>query len=150
MKKIVWIILGVVVAIALAGGSFYGGMAYQRSQLANARSAFANFRNGTPGANGAGRFGGGGGGINGQIKSIEGNTITLSTAFNTVTVNINDSTTIEKGVAGALSDLKPGDRILVTGQGSQNGQTTQNGQSEQNGSNTTITATQIMILTQAQ
>jgi hypothetical protein len=127
MKKGLLVLIAVIVAIGLAAGSFYGGMAYQRNQTANTRAAFFASRgvspNGTltPGqgqGQGRGFFGGG---ASGQIKSIEGNVLTLSTAQNVTTVNLSKSTQIEKTGPGALSDLTPGLTVRVTGQPDANG-----------------------------
>ena len=119
MKKGLLVLAAIIVAIGLAAGSFYGGMAYQRTQTANTRAAFFASRAGSPngtypaGAQGQGqgqnaRRGFFGGGATGQIKSIEGNVLTLSTAQNVTTVNLSDSTQIEKTGPGTISDLTPG------------------------------------------
>lgn len=128
MKKTIIVLIAVVVAVGLAVGSFYGGMAYQRTQTANTRAAFFATRgldaNGTNpnGGQGLGQNRGAfGGGATGQIKSVEGNVITLSTPQNVTTVNLSDTTQIEKTVAGALSDLTPGMTVRVTGQRDANG-----------------------------
>ncbi len=123
MKKGLLVLVAVIIAVGLAAGSFYGGMAYQRTQTANVRAAFfasrgldANGANSTGGqgqGQGRGFFGGG---ATGQIKTIEGNVITLSTAQNVTTVNLSASTQIEKSVPGALSDLTIGLTVRVTGQ----------------------------------
>ena len=48
MKK-VWIILGaVVLAVIIAAGSFYGGMAYQRNQVSQIQASFFASRGGVP------------------------------------------------------------------------------------------------------
>ncbi len=136
MKKILIIIGAIVLAIAIAGGSFYGGMAYTRNQEAAVRAAFFASR-GIPvtgqGANGGQRQGGFGlgGGTTGQVKSIDGNTLMLSTAENVTTVNLTSTTRIEKYAPGATSDLQSGERVLVSGQRDSSGN---------------ITATQILIL----
>lgn len=125
MKKALIIIGAVVLALVIAGGSFYGGMAYQNNQQAQTRANFLRSRGITDTGNGAnGSFTGGGqaggrgfgGGTNGTVKSINGSTLTVSTAQNVTTVNLTDSTVIEKSVAGAASDLQPGERVIVTGQ----------------------------------
>ncbi len=147
MKKVLIIIGAVIIAVALAGGSFYGGMAYQRTQANNVRDTFLRSRglNGTGGAggftggtgNGAGGGGRGffGGGATGQVKSVDGNTLTLSTAQNETKVTLSDTTRIEKSVQGALSDLQPGMQVMVTGQRDANGN---------------ITAVQVLILNNGQ
>jgi hypothetical protein len=131
MKKILIIAGAVVLAALLSAGSFFGGRAYERSQANQVRANFLSSRglgqNGT--GNGAQGFNGGqngtggqrqgffgGGGVTGQVKSIEGNVLTLSTAQDVTTVNLSDTTRIEKSVAGTTSDLQPGLRVLVAGQ----------------------------------
>lgn len=119
MKKGLIILGAVVVAAALAAGSFYGGMAYQRNQENQIRANFFRSRgssgNGSnTGGQGRGFFGGGG--ATGQVKGINGNVMTLSTPQNVVTVNLSSSTQIEKTTTGAESDLQPGERVIVTGQ----------------------------------
>jgi hypothetical protein len=145
MKKSYWITGGIVLALVLMGASFYGGTLYERYTQTRTRTSFYASRglsgnggmSGTPGATGAsgGQFSGGstglGGGSQGQVKSIEGNTLTLSTAQNVTTVTLSDSTTVLKSVAGAIADLKVGDRVRVTGKTDSNGN---------------ITATQITVL----
>jgi len=137
MKKI-WMFLGaIVLAILIAGGSFAGGMAYQRNQANQIRNQFFQARGlggGAGGDTGSGQqrrgfFGGGG--ATGQIKSIEGNVMTLSTPQNVTTVNLSSSTQIEKATTAAIGDLQPGEQVLVTGQRDTNGN---------------ITASQVLIL----
>lgn len=143
MKNVLIIIGAVVLAVAIAGGSFYGGMAYQRNQEAAVRANFFTSRGiqdpgqgqgfNPNGANGGQRQGffAFGGGTTGQVKSIDGNVLTLSTAQNVTTVNLTSTTTIEKFGPGTTTDLQPGQRISVSGQKDSSGN---------------ITATQITIL----
>jgi len=81
---------------------------------------------------GGGQFGGGQfGGLNmaqlgdcvarGQIKTVNGDTVEISTANSVVTIKVNDQTLISKTAQGALSDLQPGDRVTVFSQ--ENGDT---------------------------
>jgi hypothetical protein len=49
----------------------------------------------------------------GQIKSVNGNTIEISTANSVVTVKVNDQTLISKTDRGTIADLQPGDRVTV-------------------------------------
>ena len=128
IKKILIIAGAVLLAAAIAGGSFYGGMAYQRSQVNNIRDQFLRERGlegdpsqagGFPGANGdlTNRPAGGfpGGGITGQVKSITGNTLSLSTPQDVTTVTLSDETTIEMASAATASDIQPGQQVMVTG-----------------------------------
>ncbi len=131
MKKILIITGVILLAGLLSAGSFFGGRAYERSQANQARADFLRSRgigqNGT--GNGAQGFGGGqgsaggtrqffvgGNGVTGQVKSIDGNVLTISTPQDVTTVNISETTRIEKTVPGTTSDLQPGLRVLVSGQ----------------------------------
>src|SRR5689334_12818414 len=125
MSKKIWIILGGVVLIALvAGGAFWGGMAFDQWRIANIRNTFFANRGGgggDGGGGGGGFFGGGGGGGGfggrgaGQIKSIDGDTLTLSTPQNVVTVKLTDTTTVQKTISGDRADLQTGEQVLVRG-----------------------------------
>jgi hypothetical protein len=134
MKKALIIGGAILLAALLSAGSFYGGMAYQRNQANQVRANFFRSRGIDPNAqnNGGGqRQGFFGGGATGQVKSLQGNVLTLSTAQNTTTVNLTDTTRIEKAAPAATTDLQPGERVTVTGQRDSNGN---------------ITASQVLIL----
>ena len=117
-------------------------MAYQTNRVNQVRTNFFNSRglgdNGQLPGNGSGLPNGsqnqgffGGGGTVGQVKTVEGNVMTVSTARNVTTVNLSDSTQIEKPTTGSVADLKPGVQVMITGQRDSNGE---------------ITASQITIL----
>jgi hypothetical protein len=145
MNKGIWIGGSIVLALILMGASFYGGTLYQKNAQTSAQARFlasrglsgggfgggGNFTGpeGTPGAGGGGR--GFGGGAQGSVKSIDGNTLTISTAQNVTTVTLSGNTTIMKSDPGTVADLKVGDRVLVTGQRDSSGN---------------ITASQVMVL----
>ena len=136
MKKGIWIVGSIVIALVLMGASFYGGTLYQKNQQSSAQARFlasrgingtftgggGGFTGGAAGTPGAGR--GFGGGAQGQVKSINGNTISLSTAQNVTTVTVSGSTVVLKSDPGTIADLKVGDRILVTGQRDSSGNIT--------------------------
>jgi hypothetical protein len=130
--KNVLLIIGVLLLVALvAAGSFWGGMTYQKNQVAQVQAEFFNAR-GQPGDGQFPRMGQdslegglppgqpGGmfrmGGTMGQIKTIEGEQMTLSTPQDVTTVNLTDSTRIQKTVEGNNGDLQPGTRVMVTGE----------------------------------
>lgn len=83
-------------------------------------------QNSQGGSQGGGQTGQGGGFGNfaqlgscvarGTIKSIDGNTIQISTPVSVVTVTVGDKTVISKTDAGSLSDLKTGERVTVFSQ----------------------------------
>ena len=123
-KNILVIISGSLLALGVAGGAFYGGMVFQRSRTAQLRNAFLADRGNSDGfpTDGGGNgnfFGGGNGGGRGavgQIKSIDGDTITLSTPQSEIQVRLTDDTQIEKVVIGERADLQPGEQISVRGE----------------------------------
>jgi len=139
MSKKILIITGVFLLVILVGvGGFWGGMTYQANQNSQVQ---ANFFEQRGGFQSNGQFPGDGqippgmqfqgvgpgntdqiqgnfrvGGTMGQVKSIEGDVLTISTAQDVTTVNLLDNTTILKSIEGSTSDLKPGVRVMVTGE----------------------------------
>ncbi len=141
MSKRIPLVLGsIVLMLAIGGGSFYGGMLYQQTRIAAIRNQFFGGRGGDNGGNGGGGGGGtGGGGTGGgafgagggrgqfgTIKSIDGNTLTVSTPQSEIKVKLTDTTQIEKLVTGAVGDLAVGDRIVVRGDSDSSGTITAN------------------------
>jgi hypothetical protein len=118
MGKTIGIIIGVIVLVAGAGaGGFYGGTLYERQQAQNVRNTFFNGRGGTGGngGGGAGGAGGFGGGVFGTVKTVNGNTITVSTPQNVTTVNLSGSTVVQKTTPGTIADIQVGDVVTVRG-----------------------------------
>ncbi len=127
MKKILIVIGSVLLAGAIAAGGFYAGMTYQTNRANQIRASFMNARgiaeqgqNFDPNS-GARQFRSQGmsfpgGGTTGLVKTVEGETMTLSTAQNVATVNLSDTTTIEKTISGAISDIQPGMQVMVIGE----------------------------------
>jgi hypothetical protein len=147
MKKAI-LIVGIILAVAaISAGSFWGGMKYQESQVSQAQANFFAARgqgqsgviqgNGQFPGNGQmppdrqGTFFRNGGGTIGQIKSIDGEVITLSTAENVTTINLTADTVIRQTVTASLTDLQPGMRVTVIGEKDNDGN---------------ITATQIQVV----
>lgn len=147
MRKILIIFGIVILVVAAAAGGFYGGVQYQSGKVDQAQANFERARGGFsagqapsemdnfPGGVGpaGGQAFGMRGGISGQIKSIDENTLTISTAEDVTTVNLSDATRIQETrvVELSLSDLQPGVRVMVSGDKDENG---------------VVSATQIMIL----
>lgn len=52
----------------------------------------------------------------GEIKTVNGDTVEISTADKVVTVKVNDATVISKTDRGTVADLKVGDRVTVFSQ----------------------------------
>ncbi len=149
MKKGLLIPVSILILLALMVGSFYGGILFRNYQIIQQRTQFfqngnfpaggnfpGNGQNGNtglaPDAAGAG-VPGGGGNINGQIKSIDGKTISLSTARNVTTVTMDDSTEVLSTNTGSASDLATGQRVIITGTRDSSG---------------SLTAAQILIISQ--
>ncbi len=119
--KVMYIVAAIVLIVVAGVGGFYGGTVYAQSQSQNSTSAFLRQRG--AGQNGSGANSGQRGGqansqfgqflARGQIKSVNGNTIQISTAQSVVTVTVDNQTVVSKTDAGSLSDLKPGDRVTV-------------------------------------
>jgi hypothetical protein len=129
------IVIGVVIALALAGGGFAAGMSVGRSSEATAsasptgaagRSGVTG-RIGQGGAGGSGAFGGGGQAMTGRILSVNDGSITIEVrqggaqgASPTVTsqiVLIGSSTRIVKTVESDIkvTDLKANDQVTIVG-----------------------------------
>lgn len=125
---IITIIVAVIVAVGAGVGGFFGGKAYESNHARSVQNNFFRSRgidtNGANGANGQAR-GAFGGGTFGQIKSINGNTLTVTTAQNTdVTVTLSNTTRIEKTSSGTAADLQTGEQVTVAGQRDSNGNIT--------------------------
>ena len=139
MKKAVIVLGAVIVTALIAGGSFWGGMAYQNKQVDQARLSFESARGQAPGGqfaqeapgfppegmlNGDAPVSPGRRGTTGQVKAIDGNVMTLSTMQDVTAVNLSDDTEIRMTVAGSSADLTPGLRIIVTGESDEDGSIT--------------------------
>jgi hypothetical protein len=126
MNRAVWIILAIVALLLVAGGGFYGGTLYGKSQ---AQTAFAARRQGgLPGAGGDGQFtgqgqtganarlGGQGGMLFGQIEEIGDGVLSITDNNGKLTqVKVTDTTLIEKQASIKLTDLAKGETVMVSG-----------------------------------
>jgi hypothetical protein len=132
------IIIGAILGICLvAAASFWGGMKYQENQADQVVARFENARGPLPGAESpeggifaqggdqqtlqSPGFIGRGGGVNGQIKSIDGNTLAISTAEDVTMVNLSDDTRIQQTLSVPFSELQPGMRVMVIGENDDDG-----------------------------
>ncbi len=103
------------------GGNFQGGNGGNGSTGGSTANGGSNANGGTGGnrTGGAnGQFGNnfaqfGNCVARGQVKSVNGNTVEISTPVNVVTVQVSDQTVISKTDKGTIQDLKPGDRVTV-------------------------------------
>lgn len=135
MKRFL-LISGIIVIIGLAAAAgFWGGIQYQSNQAEQVRTDFFNargqiengqFPNQMP-ASGVDQRpdrlppSGFGSGTTGIIKTIEGNTLTISTAQDVTTVNLSDNLKINKSETGTMDDLQTGLRINIIGQSDSDG-----------------------------
>jgi hypothetical protein len=124
MNRTVWIILGIVALLLVAGGSFYGGTLYGKNQAQTAlaarrQGAFAGAGEngqftGQPGANA--RAGAQGGMLFGQIEEIGDGVLTVTDNNGKQTkVTVTDTTLIEKQASVKLTDLAQGETVMVSG-----------------------------------
>jgi hypothetical protein len=60
-------------------------------------------------------------GVMGTLSNIDGNTLTLTSGQETITVTINDGTKIQKIESITVSDLKTGDSVSASGDSDNNG-----------------------------
>lgn len=133
MKKVLWIVGAILVGAGLAGGGFYAGMTYQENQVDNTRARFEAMRgpieNGQlPGGNfpAQGQVPGGvnlgrGGGVNGQVKSLKGDELQISTANDVTTVRLSEDTLIQMTATVSANELAPGVRVMVVGEADADG-----------------------------
>jgi hypothetical protein len=136
MNKAVKIILAVVIVVAVAGGSFYAGTVYARSQIQSQFAArMGGFgENGQPGAfivqgagQGAGQRGsnGPGGMTFGTIQQITDGALTIKDQSGKETqVKVTDTTLIEKNTSVSLDDLAEGETVIVSGSQASDGSIT--------------------------
>ncbi len=122
MKTILAAVL-VLVLVAIVGfGSYTYGQSVGLTQAQNIRAEFFSSRQGA--SNGSGDQQAAQGGqraglagrtaATGTVKSIQGNTITVSERDGTtVTVNVDAQTIIQKTSAASVSDIQPGQNITV-------------------------------------
>jgi hypothetical protein len=122
----------IVGALVIGGGSFYGGMQYQKSQMpAAGQGQFARGQGnggmrvmGAGGAGGAGRGanGGAGGFIAGEVVSKDTTGITLKLRDGGSKIILTSSSTrIGKMTDASLDDVNEGAEVTVTGNTNQDG-----------------------------
>ena len=129
MNRTVMIILGVLVVVAIAAGSFYGGMVYGKNQ---AEPAFPVMGEGGefPGARGQlgqrpGAQGGAEGGqllreqggmLFGEIQTIGDGELTVTDPTGEqITVFVGDTTLIQKQATVTLDTLEQGETVIISG-----------------------------------
>jgi len=138
MNRVVTIILGVLVAIVIAGGSFYGGMVYGKSQAQAAVPAFED-REGMPAGRGQfgalpegqagidrGQIAGAQGGmLFGEIQSIGNGKMTIiDQSGEQIQIHVADTTLIQKQAEVTLADLQEGETVVISGSRADDGSIT--------------------------
>ena len=121
-------IVHIVILVAVAGASFYGGVLFQKSKtpagltMRGQGAVAGRFRTGMGGAGGMGA----GGFVNGQILSADAKNITVQLPNNggSKIVFLSGSSQIAKSVAGSATDLTVGENVLVTGTANSDGSVT--------------------------
>jgi hypothetical protein len=123
MKKSALTTILVILAIVIAGGSFYGGVMYAKSQSATsataARAAFAGRGGRTGGTAGAGF-------VTGSVIAKDASSITLQLPNNggSKIIFYSASTQIGKFTSGTSDDLANGTAVMVTGTTNSDGSVT--------------------------
>jgi hypothetical protein len=129
MKRAVMIVLGVLLVLVIAGGSFYGGMVYGKNQAQSDFPALGEFQ-GMPG--GRGQFGAQagnqagtdrgqvvrtqGGSLFGEIQSIgDGEMTIVDQSGEQVKIYVTDTTLIQKQADVTLADLEEGETVVISG-----------------------------------
>jgi hypothetical protein len=114
------VLITILIAIIVAGASFFGGMKYQQSKGFSA----ANFDNGVnnrgqfTGRNGnmMGRNGFGNRPVSGEILSVDNGSITVKLQDgSSKLINVSNTTVYVKTSSATVSDLKAGDVISAFG-----------------------------------
>lgn len=131
-NPIITLILGLVIGLGVAAGTFFWGTSVGQAAAQNQQQAFLQARgiagtgaagaSGFPGGAGApGGFpgapgAGGRGGTIGTISKVDGSTLTLTVPGSAdIQVTLSTSTTIQQQAQGTVTDLKEGQRVLVRG-----------------------------------
>ncbi len=129
MNRIVIIVVGVLLALLIAAGSFYGGMVYGENRAQAEMPVFANAE-GTPGWRGqfgappggqAGtdrrQFSGAqGGSLFGEIQSLGSGEMTIiDQNGKQVKIHVTDTTLIQKQAEVTLADLQEGEMVAISG-----------------------------------
>jgi hypothetical protein len=121
--------------LVVAAGAFYAGVSVEKSHaksstssnLAAAFSRFAGGRAAGTGATGARGTGGAGalagaGVTVGQVKLVDGKNVYVTDTSGGITKIVTDSTsTITVSKSGKVSDVKPGDTVIVRGAAAKDG-----------------------------
>ncbi len=131
MKKIISIILMIIVAGVLAGGSFYGGMKYGKNKTTQGINQERQQRFQQMGASAAGAMAGRSGNqagnnfVTGEIISKDDKSITVKLRDGgSKIIFFSDTTEVDKFTTGSSSDLETGKTVMITGKTNQDGSIT--------------------------
>jgi hypothetical protein len=128
------IVVGAVAAFAgyrVGDGAGFERANQVRQQFFQQRQAGQNGAGGAggpaSGAGGSGGIAGGGSGagraftVQGTIKSVDGDTLTITLGNRDVKVNLSDKTQLLKSVTGTRAELAAGAHVMITPEGSSTG-----------------------------
>lgn len=130
MNRTLRIVLSILALVIVAGGSFFGGMLYGKSQAQMTFTAIrqpGDFTGTAPnGAGpGAGQRGFQGGMLVGQIQEIgDGVMVVTDSNGKETQVKVTDTTLIEKQASVTLADLATGETVMVSGSKADDGSIT--------------------------
>jgi len=121
MNKKNFVVLLLIGVIIVGGGSFYGGILYNKSK--NTKSFDLTSFQGMK-TNRTNLIGGGL--ISGEIISNDGNSVTVKTPTNggSKIIFYSDTTQISKAASGTFADLTTGTSVTITGTTNSNGSIT--------------------------
>jgi len=142
------ILIALVAAIVVGFAAGFGGYkmgdsaGFERANLV--RQQFAQSRQGGQGNGGAGGAGNRAFELQGVVKSIDSNTMTVTIGQRDVTVTLTDKTQFLKSVAGARTDLAAGARVMVAPEASAGGAATGGGTGTGGGGS--VTAASVTVL----
>jgi len=129
MNRVLTIVLGVLVVVVIAAGSFYGGTVFGKNQaqptfpvlgegegLPRVRGQFGPPPGGQAGTE-SGQFTGRQGGmLFGEIQTIGSGALTVTDpSGQQITVYIADTTLIQKQATVTLADLEEGETVIISG-----------------------------------
>jgi hypothetical protein len=109
------VLIGAVVLL-IAGGCFYGGIAYEKGHVSTANVSKETDGSGFGGYGGRGGYGGGDR-VVGQVTAISPTSITVQNTRTgtSSTLSITSSTEIsDNGQTGTTSDISSGDTVFIT------------------------------------
>ena len=147
------ILIALVVAIVVGGAAAYGGYkmgdtaGFERANQVRQQFAQTRQNTGQGTQNQPGGFGGQAAAhrgleLQGVVKSVDGNKVTVTIGQRDVTVTLTDKTQVLKSVAGARTDLAAGARVMVapetTGSGAGGGTAGASGLTSVNATSVTV------------